>query len=334
MPRNNRCKPTIKDLQAITGLSLGCISKYLNGGNVTQENKIKLESAINEIGYTVDIYARGMITGQTKSIGVIIPRLSNTYYGILASSITKKLMDVGYDVIVNEHFESKEIEHRLISKLYSRRVDAIILVPASIDAKDYENIDTSKIVMLDGFVKGLDVDYVLVNNREIAKEVVKYLFKAGHTRIASVISEGTYTGTERKIGFIEGCEECGIDYSDLIFEYENTEEKAYETVEKIIQSKKYSAIFASNYIATLGAIFYLNEKNVNVPFDISFIGFDNIMLTQLFKPTLTIVSQPMDQLAFACVQKVLEIVSNEDKETTVEVLSCTLERGHTVEVKF
>lgn len=334
MPRSIKHKPTIKDIQTLTGLSLGCISKFLNGGNVTQENKIKLEAAIKEVGYKVDIYARGMITGQTKSVGLIIPELSNTFYGILSSSISKNLMNVGYDVIVNEHYDDADLEKNIISKMLSRRVDAIILVPASNKKEDYSDVDINKIVFLDGFVDGLDADFVLVNNKEISTEVVKYLYKAGHTRIAAVISDNTFTGNERRKGFIEGCKQCNIDYSDLIFTYQNNVNNAYDVIEKIMQSGKYTAIFASNYIATLGAIFYLNEKNYNVPFDISVVGFDNIMLTKLFKPQLTIVSQPMEEIAEKCVERTLELIRGNKQKRTTDVLSCKLERGHTVEIEF
>lgn len=196
-------RPTIKDIQRVTGLSLGCVSKCLNGGNVTEENRQKIEKAISELGYSVDEYARGMKTGKTKSVGVIVPAFSNLFYGTIANLISSRLSTKGYSISLYEHSESKEKEAQIINNLISRRFDAIIVVPACFDKENYQQYEDLNLIFFDSIIDEINKPFVIVNNEEICIQVVDYLSKQGHKQIAGIFRNNYYTGEKRKSGFLK-----------------------------------------------------------------------------------------------------------------------------------
>ncbi len=314
-------KPTIRDIVKETGLSIGCVSNYLNGKPIKEENKVKIEEAIKKLGYVIDVYARGLAKGYTKTIGIVIPAFSNTFYGYLASEINKVLESKGYSVILNEHNTSVEKEKKIIEDMFVRRVDGIIVVPAGTQASDYVSLDSNKVVFIDKFLEGLDgFDFVILDNEEAGKTACEEFYQYGHKNVAIIYNNtNSFTGKARYKGFVEFARNHGMTVDE--FGYDESIEKAYDRVKEIIESKKYTGIFSSNYISTLGSIFYINENDIKIPEDVSLIGFDNIMLTNLFKPKLTIINQPLDQIAnsvVACLLHRFQYPSTKGKVTTIE----------------
>lgn len=321
MKKEHNPTPTIRDIVKMTGLSIGTVSNYLNGKAVKAANKVKIEEAISKLGYVVNEYARGLATGTTKTIGVIIPSFSNTFYGDLASEINQKLELNDYSVILNEHNFDVEKEKKIINNMIVRRVNGIIVVPASRDSTNYKSLNNNKVVFVDKYVDGLDgFDFVLLNNRKAAGLACNEFLKHGHKKVAIIYNNwNSFTGRERYKGFVEFAEKHNIEVD--AFTYDERVEYAYQQVQEILSKKKYTGIFASNYISTLGTIFYMNEKDIKVPDDVSLIGFDDIMLTGLFKPKLTIVNQPLNLIAEAVVNSLLDRMKapkDKGKITTID----------------
>lgn len=323
-------KATIKDLCQLTGLSLGCISKYLNGGNVLHENKIKIDKAIEELGYEVDLFARSMKTGSTKVVAIIIPNLSNAFYGVVASTIGKYLQENGYDVVFFEHNEDREKELDLLKKANQRRYDCVVLAPAAKSKEKYRDIINNKLIIIDSLIDGLESDCVIINNRGICKEGTDMLFNKGHTRIAAIFHDEIYTGRERRAGFEESVKNHGATSTCDAFSFDGSEEEAYRLFGEIFNSKKYTAIFTANYTSTLAAIFYINKFGISLPKDISLLAFDNILLTNLFTPKLTIISQPIEEMGKKVSEVALDIISSSDHQIDTYVLNCSIEYGDTV----
>ena len=97
-------KATIKDVAKLTGLSLGTISKYMNGGAVKNSNRERIDAAVKELGYSVDEYARGLIRNRTKTVGLLIPEFSNLFYAQIASELEHELNRSGYAIAACESF--------------------------------------------------------------------------------------------------------------------------------------------------------------------------------------------------------------------------------------
>lgn len=314
MAKNEKLKSTIRDIAKLSGLSIGCISNYLNGKLVRESSKVKIEKAIKELNYTIDEYARGLATGKTKQIGVIIPSFSNIFYGELAHQINLLFLKHGYSVSLNEHNFDSNKEKVLIESMQKRRVDGFVVVPAGSSPSDYQYLNQDKVIFVDKFIEGLDsFDFVLLNNRLAGASACDEFVKYGHKEVAMIYNGGnSYTGNERLRGFVDAAQKYGIHVDT--YSYDETIENAYEVIQTIYETKKYTGVFASNYISTLGAIFYMNKMDITVPNDISLIGFDNMMLTSLFKPKLTIINQPLDEIASYAVNLLIDKLSHPREE--------------------
>ena len=120
---------TIKDIANITGLGLATISSYLNGGNVREKNRIKIEEAIVELDYEVNEMARSLKTNKSKIIGVIIPELSNLFITEIISIIEDILRAHGYATLVCDCRTDPKIEKEVAEFLYRKRVDGLINMP-------------------------------------------------------------------------------------------------------------------------------------------------------------------------------------------------------------
>ena len=122
---------TIKDIARETGLSLATISKYLNGGSLREKNRLLIEQAIQKLDYHVNEYARGLKSNKSRSIGVVIPELSNLFVTQIISVIEGVLQSQGYSIIICDCQTDPERECQAVQFLLDKRVDGIINMPGT-----------------------------------------------------------------------------------------------------------------------------------------------------------------------------------------------------------
>ena len=322
-------KATIKDVCKKTGLSLGTVSKYLNGGTLREANREKIDRAIEELGYHVDEYARGFITNRTKTVGVLLPEFDNMFYARIVSDMELALSKRGYAVTVRESHRDVRKERESVRWFIARRIDALVIVPCGKSAQDYEYLKEVSIpvVFLDHYVPGVNCEFVLVDNREVCRRSVNYLLDCGHREIAIVgAPQGVYTSDERMRGYRDAFEDHGLQVDEsLCYHVEENVDSAYLLIKKILSEKRCTALFASNFPNTYGAIFAVNELRISIPDELSLLGFDDMMFTRVFHPKLTIVDQPIGQIAELTVSRLMEHLQKKEYDYRVNVLACNFE---------
>lgn len=321
-------KATIKDVAKETGLSLGTISKYINGGHVKEKNRIVIEKAIKNLGYQVDTYARAMITKKTKTIGLVIPEFNNLFYASISQELEKSLDKYGYGLVVRESFYDKDKEKQSIEWLLSRRTDAIVIAPVGTDGSEYEYLKQYSIptVFVDRIIPNLNYEFAIVNNKEIAEDVINYLIDNGHERILMVAaSEGLYTADERVKGYKEAYKKHNLEYSeDLIVRLTEKVDDAYNSLKKIIKKRNdFTAIFTANYTCMIGLIFALNELRISIPDDLSIVGFDDIVFTKIYRPKLTIVNQPIEDMMETVTKRIITLINEKEHKYQINNFRCS-----------
>lgn len=321
-------KATIKDVARITGLSLGTISKYMNGGTVKRKNQEKIDAAVQELNYHVDEYARAMITNKTKTIGLLLPEFGNLFYAQVASELERELNKHGYAVAACESFYDKVREERSIRWLMSRRLDALIIAPCGRTVEDYAYLAEVGIpvIFIDQYIPGLNCEFFVVNNREICNTCIGYLIDNGHRQIAMVAAQaGLYTSDERVKGYYDAFAQRGIPVDDrLIFHVTEDADQAYDVVKKLLKEKVCTALFAANFPNTIGSMFAINETRISIPGELSFVGFDDMMFTRIFRPKLTIIDQPISDIAVGVTRRMFELMEQEVYSYRVNELKCVM----------
>lgn len=303
---------TMNDVAKHADVSVATVSKYLNGGNVLDENEKRIEKAVAELNYKRNEIARGLKTNRTMTVGVLIPDLKNIFFTSIVSHIEDILQEKGYSMIVCDYNEDQAIQQTKIEFLKSKMVDGIILVPDSDEADLIEKTmaDDIAVVLLDRMVAGIECDAVITDSVNGSYNAVEELFKRGHRNVGIITGpEDNFTSRERLKGYQRVYEDYDETINDNLIKYGNYDiEGGYEkTLSLLEQEPAPTAIFVTNYEMTVGSLMAINEKGINIPDGISIIGFDNIMqVSRIIKPPLSIVVQPMDAIGSTTAELLLK----------------------------
>lgn len=320
---------TMKDIARRTGLGLATISSYFNGGNVREKNRIKIEEAIEELHYEVNEVARGLKTNATRTIGVVIPELNNTFCAEIITGMEDVLRSHGYATIVCDCRTDKKLEREAVEFLTRRRVDGIINMPVDEEGNHLKRFQkTGKpIVLIDRKIQGINCDSVLVDNKKAAEDAVRYFIERGHRNIGIIGGpEEVFTAQERMAGYYKALESAGIPVSEsLIWHGDYTIQGGVRGLEELVQNNpEMTAVFVTNYEMTMGAMIGVNELGIRIPEQLSMIGFDNLQFARACNPKLTIVAQPTDGIAREVAKVMLNHLENAG-ETPGELFSEKLE---------
>lgn len=293
---------TIKDIAKQTGLGLATISSYLNGGNVREENRLKIEQAIDELHYEVNEVARGLKTNRTKIIGIIIPELNNIFCAEIITEVEDILRGYGYATMICDCRTDEKREAEAVEFLKKRRVDGVIVMPSATQGEHFKELIESGIpvVLLDRRLENLRCDCVLVDNHEGAKQAVQRLIRDGHRRIGMITGpQDVFTAKARLEGYYDALQEAGITFDEQLVTFNDyTIAGGIAGLRRLVeQNSDMTAVFVSNYELTMGVVIEANELQLSIPEQLSVIGFDNVEFARACVPKLSIVSQPTKEIA-------------------------------------
>lgn len=316
---------TIKDIAKHTGLGLATISSYINGGNVREENKKKIEAAIEELNFEVNEVARGLKTNKTKTIGVVIPELNNIFCTQIITGMEDVLRNHGYATIVCDCRTNKDLEKQAVDFLYRKRVDGIINMPVNADGSHLNSFlkANKPIILIDRKINGIDCDCVLVDNLTAVRNAIQILIEKGHKRIGMIGGPvDVFTAQERLLGYKLALMDAGIVPEDQLIEQgDYTINSGVRCLENLVKrNKDMTAVFVANYEMTMGAVIGINELGIKMPEELSIIGFDNTEFARACKPKMTIVTQPMEEIAKNVAELILKRIEENNKDTNYQVL--------------
>lgn len=309
---------TIKDIANRTGLGLATISSYLNGGNVREKNREKIEQAIEELHFEVNEVARGLKTNRTHTIGVVIPELNNIFCTEIITGMEDILRKQGYATIVCDCRTDKKLEREAVEFLYRKRVDGIINMPVDATGAHLAQFASAKkpIIIIDRKLPKIACDSILVDNRDAAKKAVDILLASGHRRIGMITGpEDVYTASERYLGYESALLAAGVSVEpELVVHSDYTIRGAVAGVERLLDAHpEVTALFAANYEMTMGMMIALNERGISIPDEISVIGFDNREFARALHPRLTIITQPTEAIAQEAAETMLRRLESEEQ---------------------
>lgn len=328
---------TIKDIAKETGLGLATISSYLNGGNVREKNRIKIEQAIEKLHFEVNEVARGLKTNKTKIIGIIIPELNNIFCAEIITEVEDVLRAHGYATMICDCRTDKTREKEAVEFLKKRQVDGLIVMPSGNSGKNFAPfIEIGKpVVLIDRMLNDIECDCVLTDSSDAIMKAVGAFVEAGHKKIGMIAGPvGVYTAQVRLNAFKQALEHFGMNADENLIvhgDYTITSGKACmrDLVEK---NGDMTAVFVSNYEMSMGAIIEANEAGIRIPDDMSFIGFDNIDFAKAFVPKLSIITQPTKDIGRNAATIMLKRLSpnQESHENETIKLDAVFANGKTV----
>lgn len=298
---------TIKDVSRLSGLSVGTISRYLNGSEIKEENKEKIDAAIETLGFRVNLMARGLKTNQTYTIGVVVPSMTDIFSNQVIEGIDARLEGMGYSLIVCSSRNNPVVEKEKLQLLKEKRVDGIILMTVAEDGAHVQEIigESIPLVLVDRLLSGVTYDAVVSDNEGGAYKAVSDLIEKGHEKIGIIAGpQDIYTAKERLRGYRKALGNHGIPVDESLILFGKYE---YGGGQEAIESfwtrvEKPTAIFTTNYETTLSAIKFFQENNIKIGTEISLHGFDNSEFFQLLNPAITTIQQPTYKIGAAATE--------------------------------
>lgn len=322
---------TLKDIARETGLSIATISKYINGIKLKEKNRIIIEQTIDRLGYTVNEYARGLKSNKSRTIGVIIPELSNLFITQIITMVEKILRAQSYSIIICDCHTNEDIECDAVKFLLSKRVDGIINMPVCTDGRHLAPAieNNIPIVIVDRAIPELSgiVDSVLIDNAAATCAATTHILEKGHRNIGIIVGPGNiFTSQLRLEGYRNALRAYGVTPSDNLIQCSDyTLHGGFESLNRLLSTdNEMTAVFVTNYEMTLGAVMAINEASVQVPERLSFIGFDSMELSLIATPKMTVVSQPLAEMGSEIARLMLERLTG-DKRTVPVSLSLNTE---------
>ncbi len=328
---------TIKDIARETGLSIATVSKYMNGATLKEKNRVAVERAIKKLNYTVNEYARGLKSNKSRTIGVIIPELSNLFVTQIVTKMEEVLRGQGYSSIICDCHTNEKLECEAVHFLLGKMVDGIVNMPVCKDGHHLQPAVEKKIpiVLIDRPIDSLTgiADSVLIDNTAAAKTAISYLLQHKHREIGIIVGpEDVFTSKQRLKGYFDAFDSFSLPVNeDNILHGDYTVQGGYESMRRLLLQSRVTAVFVTNYEMTLGAVIAVNEMGLKIPDEISVIGFDNMDLSRITHPQLTIVTQPLEQIGAQTAKLLLEHLTGSVPVSPVAVsLSTTLQEGASV----
>lgn len=295
-----KAKATLKQIAKELNVSVSTVSKALNDSpEISDQTKVKIKEYAKLKNYKPNIIGLNLKNRKTKTIGVIIPNILNSFFAKVFSGIEKVADEKGYNVIMCISNESSEKEAHTLEMLSNGTTDGFI-VSVSEEAQkneDYQHFsaiinDGTPIVMFDRIAEGVDCDKVIVDDFDSALNATQHLINLGCKKIALFSSvDNLSVGKLRAEGYLKALADNNIAVDESIIIRTDAEEDLKSKVDAVF-AQGIDGIFALEENDSVAALRFAVKKGFRVPEDISIIGFaDGILASRRLSPSLTTVSQ-------------------------------------------
>jgi len=321
---------TIHDVARIAGVGTGTVSRVINNSaGVKPATRKKVLSAIAQLNYRPNPIARSMISKRTGAIGVIVPFFTRPFNTELLRAVQAALSRSGKELVLYDVETAAQRNHYLSELPMLHRVDGLLLLSLPLEDSFAMDIKEAEIpvVLIDTYSPFFTS--LIVDNIEGAYQAVKYLIDLGHRRIGFIngVIEGNIKfnqANDRLIGLHRAFGESGLlfDPQLMLTSEWNRSGGKQAALQLLSQEKRPTAIFAASDMQAIGALEAAKDLCINVPGELSVIGFDGLEVSELLE--LSTVQQPMRQMGELGVSKLLELMKNPQQLPELIRLNTTL----------
>ncbi|KIO53621.1 LacI family DNA-binding transcriptional regulator [Flavobacterium hibernum] len=320
-----KAKATLKQIAKELGVSVSTVSKALNDSpEISEQTKVKIKEYAKLKNYKPNVIGLNLKNRKTKTIGVIIPNILNSFFAKVFSGIEKVADKKGYNVITCISNESLEKEIHTLEMLSNGTIDGFILSVSEEAQKlqDYSHFsaiinDGTPIVMFDRIADEVECDKVVVDDFDSALNSTQHLINLGCKNIALISSvDNLSVGKLRADGYLKALADNNIPVNEKIILRTDSEEDMKAKIDAIFDNK-IDAIFALDENDSVAALRVSLKKGYKVPEDISIIGFaDGILASRRLSPSLTTVSQHGIEIGEVAARQLIKRLEESEEETS------------------
>ena len=294
-------------------------------GYVSADARARVLRAAAELNYVPNMLANSLRSNRTQTLAFVVSDISNPFWTTVARGIEDEASRCGFTVIYGNTDAGEAKQSQYISMLLRRRVDGVLLVPASSSADSVCALQAQdvKVVVLDHVLQDVNVDVVRGASCEGARSLVSHLIDLGHRRIALLNGPAElFTAQQRALGYCDALHAAHIPVDECLMLYGSyTVESGAALTEHILQLQPPpTAIFGANNFLSAGALRTLYRHGLRVPADMSLTSFDDLPFEYLLNPFLTVVKQPAYELGSTAGRLLLQRIVHPDNSTPQEIV--------------
>lgn len=316
---------TIRDVAKLARVAPITVSRVLNkSGYVSPETQLRVEAAAAELNYVPNMLAHSLRSNRTQTLALVLTDITNPFWTTVARGVEDEANAHGFNVIFCNTDENPAKQDQYISMLLRRRVDGVLLVPATSNGAAVLALRAQgvQVVALDRRVDGVAVDVVRGGSEAGAQALADHLLDLGHRRIGILTGPHEVSVShERVAGFSAAHARRDVPMDETLVRYGPfTMESGYAmAIELLSMEPRPTAIFAANNFIAVGALRAFRESGLRTPEDISIVVFDDLPETFATAPFLTVVAQPAYLLGKTATEILLQRVNSPSDNHTQEI---------------
>lgn len=314
-------RPTVKDVAKEAGVSTATVSNVLTQKKyVSDEITLRVKAAMTKLGYKPNSIARSLKVNRTFKIGIIVPNITNPFFGEIVEESEKVADGHGFQIILcTSQYDTKR-EKKIIDNFASVGVDGIINVAPIMSASKLEKERHTPMVVVDRphfITKNSSLGFVYADNYKASAEVAAYLLEQGYRKFICVSGYGEVIPNARcrRDGFCDELKRHKIPDEDILIYYSDFSfEGGYNCMRQFMQddprAERYGAFISSDVMAW-GAMEALKNGHYRIPEDIGIVGYDNIYYSNFLSPKLTTVENPTKDLGSISMSILIDAIESE-----------------------
>ena len=326
---------SIKDIAKECNVSVATVSKALNDhSDISDATKDRVKKAAKKLGYTTNVAARALKTNRTYNLGILFADdnvgFSHEYFSIILESFQREAEKNGYDItFINHAIAGKKTTY--LRHVEYRNLDGIAIMTADFEDPEIIELARSKhpVVAVDYMFEGCSA--VLSDNSRGLEAIVNYLYRMGHRKIAFIHGDPTFVTRERIGSYHSACMQLGLDIPEgyvIAGHYHDILDCRKKTAQLLDLPDPPTAIIFPDDYSYIGGLDEIGSRGMNIPADISAVGYDGINMAKIMK--LTTYEQNTTELGQLAARKLLQLINEPDLPPETVVVSGRMIEGRTV----
>lgn len=293
-------RPTIRDVARRAGVSIGTVSRVLNGRPLVAEStRERVLAAIRELNYRPDGVARSLVSARTHTVAMVVPDITSPFFPQLVRGVEDVARREGYAVLLMNTDQRPERERDVLEALREKRVDGLVFMSADVTDAHLDAFRRLRcpVVLAATRAPGDELPAVIIDNVAAARDAVRHLLEHGHRRIGLISGplNDRIAGKTRFEGYVTALREAGLAVEPELVEQGNYREPdGYRAARRLLElPDPPTAIFAASDEMAVGALNAAVDRGLRVPGDLAVVGFDGVALADMVRPKLATVVQPI-----------------------------------------
>ncbi|MFC3884457.1 LacI family DNA-binding transcriptional regulator [Bacillus songklensis] len=315
----------IKDVAKKANVSTATVSRVLSKPDTVKEETIeKVREAIRELNYQPNVLARQLRRSETKTILVVVPDITNTFFSKVLRGIESVAVANGYQVLLVDAGNGVEDENGYLNILRQKKADGLVLLTARMESKIVEDMALEyPVVLACEYIEGSNIPTVSIDNVSGARKATEHLINLGHKRIGFISGPlGGVLGQDRLKGYCQAMAQYNLMVEPiLVQEGDFSYESGFNMMMKFLAlNNPPTAVFVANDEMAFGVLKAAKSKGLRVPHDLSVMGFDDIKFSSIIEPALTTIEQPAFEIGTKAMELLLRLMNKEEVEKNQYIL--------------